>query len=354
LLLAMTSVANAVIISTGNGTGNTTAPAADPGFANVGIRGSGSAVYLGDGWVLTDAHVGAGATLFNNVSYNEVAGTAVQLLNPPGAGFTTYSDLLVYQIANPPNLPSVNITTSSPAVGWQVTMIGDGRNRSNSQPAYWTSSWQPSSSPSTYAGEIWASTNQIRWGTNVISTAKFPQGIGTDSETAFATTFDQSGTRFEAQGSPGDSGGAVFHQDTQTGAWSLAGVMFSTSGVVGQPFGVSIFGNVTYSADLSVYRNEIYQAMTLPGDVNHDGIVNGLDLSALASNWLKAGSGANNLSGDVNHDGVVNGLDINLISTHWLQTGPSGMPVPEPSSLILAALGAFALFTYYRHKASAG
>jgi hypothetical protein len=130
--------------------------------------------------------------------------------------------------------------------------------------------------------------------------------------------------------------------------------MFSTSGVVGQPFGVSIFGNVTYSADLSVYRNEIYQAMTLPGDVNHDGIVNGLDLSALASNWLKAGSGANNLSGDVNHDGVVNGLDINLISTHWLQTGPSGMPVPEPSSLILAALGAFALFTYYRHKASAG
>ena len=50
------------IVAGGDGSQNTTAPADDPGFANIGIRGSGSAVYLGDGWVLTATHVGAGVT----------------------------------------------------------------------------------------------------------------------------------------------------------------------------------------------------------------------------------------------------------------------------------------------------
>ncbi|HEY1599865.1 MAG TPA: dockerin type I domain-containing protein [Pirellulales bacterium] len=347
LLLAMTDIASAVIISTGDGTGNTTAPVNDPGFANVGIRGSGTAVYLGDGWVLTAAHVGDGSTMFNNVWYNEVAGSAVQLANPPGAGFTTDSDLLLYQIANPPDLPSVNISSSAATVGWQVTMIGAGRDRSNSQLAYWDSSWEPSSTPSTYAGEIWAATSEIRWGTNIISSAGFLEGVNANSEKSFATTFAQNGTAFEAQGAPGDSGGAVFHQEA-SGVWDLAGVMFSISTATGQPWGTSVFGNVTYSADLSAYRNEIYQLIGIPGDVNHDGIVNGLDLSIVASNWLKMGSDSVGLPGDANHDGVVNGLDLSLIASNWdtsLSSGLSGsnvnaMQVPEPSTVGLAITSA--------------
>ena len=175
-------------------------------------------------------------------------------------------------------------------------MIGAGRDRSNSQLAYWTSSWQPSSTPSTYTGEIWAATSEIRWGTNVISATNFAQGIDGNSETAFATTFDQNGTPYEAQGSPGDSGGAVFHKDA-SGSWDLSGVMFAISTASGQPWGTSVFGNATYSADLSVYRSEIYQTMNLPGDLNHDGVVNGLDLALISSNWLKTGSGASDIPG---------------------------------------------------------
>ena len=37
--------ARAVIIDTLTGTGNTTAPADDPGWANVGIRGIGTGIY---------------------------------------------------------------------------------------------------------------------------------------------------------------------------------------------------------------------------------------------------------------------------------------------------------------------
>ena len=74
----------------------------------------------------------------------------------------------------------------------------------------------------------------------------------------------------------------------------------------------------------------------IAGDANSDGIVNGLDISQVASHWLSAGP-----TGDVNHDGVVNGLDISLIATNWLHTnsiygGGGGMAVPEPSTFALA------------------
>ena len=49
-----------MIIASGDGTGNTTAPADDPGFANVGNRGGLTGVYLGRRWVLTANHVGEG------------------------------------------------------------------------------------------------------------------------------------------------------------------------------------------------------------------------------------------------------------------------------------------------------
>jgi hypothetical protein len=78
----------------------------------------------------------------------------------------------------------------------------------------------------------------------------------------------------------------------------------------------------------------------LPGDVNGDGVVNGLDISSVSSHWLQSGTGP--VIGDANSDGVVNGLDIALISSNWLHTGGAaggGAAVPEPSTMALAALG---------------
>ena len=79
-------------------------------------------------------------------------------------------------------------------------------------------------------------------------------------------------------------------------------------------------------------------ASYLPGDVNFDGIVNGLDIADVASHWLQTGN-PGGIAGDANFDGVVNGLDISVIASHWLATagrGASGATVPEPSTLILA------------------
>jgi hypothetical protein len=348
VFLTLVTHASAVIIANGDGAGNTTAPADDPGFANVGIRGSGSAVYLGDGWVLTAAHVGAGWTWFNGVDYNAVPNSAVQLPNPPGQAFTPDTDLLMYQISGTPNLPSVTIASDPPTVGSQVTMIGNGRDRV-AQEAYWTSSWISSSTPSTYAGYIWAATNDVRWGTNVISSVGVPEGIGVNSETAFATQFTGN-TLYDAQGSPGDSGGAVFHQDG-SGQWTLTGIMFTVNYLVGQPEGTSVVGDTTYSADLSIYRSEIYHTMAIPGDANFDGVVNGLDLSIITSEWKEKGTGANDPAGDVNHDGVVNGMDVAMVMSNWtgLQSSAgSASAVPESSTVILVAIATLALLAFRR------
>ncbi len=350
---------HAVILGTGNGQGNTTAPADNPGFGNVGILGSGSAVYLGNGWVLTAAHVYNGSsgvpatTWFEGINYANVPGSGVQLANPQGSGYSQYTDLELYQLASSPRLSSLAITSSTPTAGWDVTMIGNGRNRSNTQTAYWTSSWQPSATPSAYAGEIWSNIPDIRWGTNVIDQGSIIQGVGANTEESFVTSFTQDGTPYEAQGAPGDSGGAVFYKDPVTGTWSLAGSMYAVTSLPGQPWGTSAFGDLTYSADLSAYRTEIYQTMAITGDVNFDGIVNSQDLALVASNWLKTGTGVNDPIGDVNHDGVVNSQDLAIISSAIsTETAilTSAAAVPEPTGWILALSAATLLLWHGRKR----
>jgi len=87
----------------------------------------------------------------------------------------------------------------------------------------------------------------------------------------------------------------------------------------------------------------------VPGDVTADGIVNGQDIALIAAHWLQTGAG---VPGDANGDGVVNGQDIADVASNWLQTAGGyvggGAAVPEPSTLILAALGGLALLAYSR------
>lgn len=359
---SLAAPASAVIVNFA-GSGASIPPGGDPpGYDNVGIRGSGSAVYLGNGWMLTATHVGAGTTYFDGTPYIMVPGSAVQLPNPRGAGYSPLSDLTLYQIQNPPSLPTLSIDSSLPQVGWQVTMAGYGRDVRSTSEAYWTSTWGTATSPSPYAGYIWSGNSIMRWGTNIIDEVSVPQGIGSFSDQSFVTTFSASGLPNEAQGSPGDSGGAVFHTDPRTGQTFLSGIMFAVSSFPGQPWGISVFGNATYSAELAVYRSEIYSIIGLPGDANHDGVVNGLDVSQIMSNWLQRSTGVNSLPGDVNHDGVVNGLDLSLVYSAWANSSSGSAavaaasgyttPTPEPSTLVLGLSGlAGLLWTFLQRKA---
>jgi hypothetical protein len=74
-----------------------------------------------------------------------------------------------------------------------------------------------------------------------------------------------------------------------------------------------IFG---YGVSASTSADQFtFTTSSLPGDANHDGVVNGLDIQTVASHWLTNGP-----TGDVNSDGLVNGLDIQVIASRWLAT----------------------------------
>ena len=121
----------------------------------------------------------------------------------------------------------------------------------------------------------------------------------------------------------------LFVLGSPNSAVTLTATMTSTSSTPGASFGATLLTGTS-----------------IPGDVNGDGIVNGLDIALVASHWLQTGIKLT-LAGDANADGIVNGLDIGLIASDWLQTasggggsGANAKGVPEPSTYLLALCGA--------------
>jgi hypothetical protein len=72
--------------------------------------------------------------------------------------------------------------------------------------------------------------------------------------------------------------------------------------------------------------------LTLPGDVNFDGAVDGLDVDPFVDVMI---NGLFNGAADMNEDGVVNGLDVDPFVAVVVGTGAQA--APEPSTALLAA-----------------
>src|SRR5262249_38440026 len=260
LALAPPTATSGVIIDSGDGTGNTTAPVPDPGWSNVGIRTNGdTGVYLGGKLVLTANHVGAGDIAFDGIPYTYVPGTAVPLDNGDG----TPADLLMFEIYPEPPLPTLPISSSSPSVGTLLIMVGNGRDRG---PAI---SFDPDGPqpPDPVHGYAWGAGQSVRWGTNTVVDVSLVGMIDnwqSSTQTwGIQTDFDQAGSAHEAQGAAGDSGGPAF---TWNGSqWELAGILFAVGApYTNQPSETSLYGNLTFSADLSSYRNQISDEMAMP------------------------------------------------------------------------------------------
>jgi hypothetical protein len=256
LLLALTLVlahsAQALVFVSGDGQGNTSAPADDPGWSHFGRIGGLGAIYLGNGWVLTANHVGVGDAEFQGVTYPHVPGSGVQLQNPD----LSYADLAVFRIDPSPNLGLLELRTTTPANNTSVTYIARGVTRGAA------TSWSGNN------GFLWTSNTGPRWGTNRVS------GSGSTFNTfAFSTTFTSApaGETHETSGANGDSGGAAFIKSG--GVWYLAGVLYAIGAYEGQPPSTSLYGNVTWSADLSQYREQLIE-LTRPecaNEIDDDG-----------------------------------------------------------------------------------
>jgi hypothetical protein len=256
LPLAFAWAAPAVIIDSGDGTGNTSAPAPDPGWDYVGSCNGLTCVYLGHGWVLTANHVGAGDAYFGNVLYPWQIGSDVQLRNPDNS----YADLRLFHLQPPfPALPDIAIasTTASSSVIHPLYLIGNGRNRGA------PTTWNPPGPGPTYDGYLWGPGTAKRWGTNLV---EVPQTFIIDLGTwVFGTVFDQSGsghTTHECEAAVGDSGGAAFAWNVS--AYELAGILIAIGRFQDQPAETALYDNETYAADLSIYRDEIVTTMPEP------------------------------------------------------------------------------------------
>ena len=237
--IALASPAGAVIIASGDGTGNTGAPVPDPGFDHVGRRGQLSSVYLGSGWAAIATHAGAGDVVFGGVTYRMVPGSRVQL-DTQGTG----ADVSLIQLETDPGLPGLSIADAPPS--GPVVMVGRGRNRGAA------TTWDPGPGPS-LDGFLYGPGAAMRWGTNQVEAVNqliSPLGRTT---VVFSTVFDEGlPTPHEAQGALGDSGGAVFD-----GNGELTGLLISTSGETGQPPETALYTNASFAAQLSWYKPQI-------------------------------------------------------------------------------------------------
>jgi len=237
----------AVLIATGDGTGNVTAPADDPGFANVGTRTTGLTVlYVGYGWVLTANHVGAGDVILAGQTYVAMPYSEVRLRNQDG----TNADLLLFKLLLWPQIPNLVIASQTPGVGTVATLIGNGADRGAA--TVWNS----------IAGYSWGTRNTIRWGTAPVEEQAVNVSLAGSVTRAFTTLFKRRATPSPAQAAVGDSGGAVFVK--VNGVWNLAGVMVAVDTYMGQPASTSLYGNHTFAADLTTYREQIVSTIMPP------------------------------------------------------------------------------------------
>jgi len=85
----------------------------------------------------------------------------------------------------------------------------------------------------------------------------------------------------------------------------------------------------------------------VPGDANLDGLVDVLDLAALANHFGSADAGLR--QGDANMDGVVDALDLALLANHFGESA-DGTPAPEPAGAALLVLPGMLLLRRGRRK----
>jgi len=219
------------------------------GWQNVGPRGSVTAIYIGNGWMLTAQHVAPGGVILDGVSYSAVPESRIRLADPEGG--TVQPDLAVFRIHPSPELGELAISSSAPAVGEPVVMVGGGRDRGEKF------TWNG------IAGFSLTSTRTKRWGSNRIEEAAQNYTTTYTNTRGFSTSFDPFDTRHEAQAVNGDSGGAVFIK--RRGKFELAGVIFSIAKFPNQPEDSSLYGNRSYAADLSHYRKQLLELIRTGG-----------------------------------------------------------------------------------------
>ncbi|MFT5469953.1 MAG: hypothetical protein ACI8UO_005076 [Verrucomicrobiales bacterium] len=218
-----------------------------PYWMHVGRIDRSTGVYLGNGYVLTAAHVGAGNfDLSDGTSYSVVPNSARILENRDGS----QADFCLFRVKfnakdSIAKLPPIQLATIAPTVGANVLLIGNGMGGSDSK---------------ANGAFPWKDNHQVRWGVNQIEEI-YSQPMPTHDflSYGYATRFEKGG--IECQATPGDSGGACFRYNEGASRWELAGIIVA----VDSEHGLAEYGNQTYIADPVLFKGELAAAFQTAG-----------------------------------------------------------------------------------------
>jgi len=185
------------------------------GWNYVGQVNGASGVYLGNGWVLTAAHVGMGNFILSGNTYEAVAGSSHSISNSNGT-----VDVVLFQINTTAlgsnailSLPALVLNSSAPiafaygVTGSSVVIIGYGGGEGESWGLNTVTQINELITPEDYSYV----SNDFLTLTGAI-TYDNPRGNGSETITN------------NAQVVTGDSGGGDFIYNASTGQWNLAGI----------------------------------------------------------------------------------------------------------------------------------
>lgn len=253
VFLLVPAFSQAVFIGTESPNSNTSQPTGDQGWSSMGIYNTGGAVYLGDGWFITAGHLGTGGSTvnFDSVNYAIDSTSWRNITNSDGSN----ADIRLFQLSEPSSLSASGsaVNTAALSLNDSLTMIGYGRDVSSIS--------QQGQTIKYYEGTV----SQMKWGSNQISGFQSGYtGAGYTSE-IFETTLG-SGT---AQALDKDSGGGVFIHDDVSDQYLLAGIMvgalrYQDANGIYALSSPTAQNSETYSVDLSVYSDQINQAIPEP------------------------------------------------------------------------------------------
>ena len=356
-----TASTHAAIVGPGDGTQNTTAPigiptvADTPAFDNIGRYRVGSAIYLGNRWMISAEHVHGGIDT-DPITFTE-GGTqyfqetpGFQLRYPGPGGGTT--DLALFRLSADPGLPQLQIG-ATPTAGTPIVMAGYGRNRAT-DPTRWnanTNPWSVVQNGGNQLGYLYGPGTTKRWATNVIQALGQNGSVTTEVDTesylgkavVIGADFTRTqGTPFEGILANGDSGGGAFANNR------LIGMPVYLDVFENQPAQTAVYGNLSYFANLASYADQIATITGLnpstAGDANLDGLVNTSDFEILRQNF---GQSAGWTKGDFNIDGLIDFADFQILERNF--TGGTLPPnaaeilravsVPEPTTSAILFIG---------------
>jgi hypothetical protein len=231
-----------------------------PYWNNVITVSDASGIYLGDGWVMTAAHV---TPLAVNSSTITVNGTAYTVRGnfPVGA-----QDIRLYKIGGDPldpplpALPTVPLASTSVALNQSFLTFGAGSRQEGTANSATNSDAALAGSPAAFE---WAGQGILRWGSNQVS--NFPAWTGASGLLAnsggnllFSSIMDDPGSGnylnvTEAGHAVGDSGGPLF--TLNGGAWQLHGIstVVGSDPASGYPASTTGFGTLTGHLHLPTY-----------------------------------------------------------------------------------------------------